>query len=84
MAGYCKLWVTDENGDYVAGNKNYHRCDLETRFSIDTGSSKAYYLNAHVRGSAKKTKHRGPFVDDVCYDIRGLTYDWTFDPYDHC
>ncbi|POG72807.1 hypothetical protein GLOIN_2v1773266 [Rhizophagus irregularis DAOM 181602=DAOM 197198] len=65
MGGFCKIWVTDVNGNYVAGNKNYHRCDLDTRFSIDTGSSDAYYLNAHVKASTKKTKHRGPFVADA-------------------
>ncbi|CAB4397249.1 unnamed protein product [Rhizophagus irregularis] len=62
MGGFCKIWVTDVNGNSVA---NYHRCDLDTRFSIDTGSSDAYYLNAHVKASTKKTKHRGPFVADA-------------------
>ncbi|CAB4423331.1 unnamed protein product [Rhizophagus irregularis] len=81
----CKIWITDNNGNYVAGNKHYHRCDNNPpNLDIDTLSNDSYWLIASVEGSGRQNKRRGPFNNDVCYIIYGDAANWHFDTWDYC
>ncbi|RGB38740.1 hypothetical protein C1646_665169 [Rhizophagus diaphanus] len=54
------IWITDVNGEYVAGDKKFHSCGNRTTLDIDTESDDAYLLLATTVGELK-TKYRGPF-----------------------
>lgn len=79
----CKIWVTDNNGNYVIGNKHYHPCDSGS-LTFDTLSNDSYWLIASVEGSSRQNKRRGPFNNDVCYIIYGFVDNWHFDTWDYC
>ncbi|RGB23979.1 hypothetical protein C1646_773727 [Rhizophagus diaphanus] len=70
----CKIWVTDNNGNYLTGDNSYHKCDSGS-LTFETLSND-YWLNAAVEGSLRKDKHRGPFNGDTCYIINGFVDNW--------
>ncbi|RGB37009.1 hypothetical protein C1646_757421 [Rhizophagus diaphanus] len=83
IAAMCKIWVTDEYGNYVTGNNNYHKCDSGS-LTIDTLSNDTYWLVVRVEGSLRKNKHRGPFNQDTCYYVYGAVDNWHLNTDEYC
>ncbi|CAB4426223.1 unnamed protein product [Rhizophagus irregularis] len=81
--GECKIWVTDLNGKYVAGDKEFHPCNDGTTLDIDTKSKDKYMLHATTIGEID-AKIRGPFNTDTCYIVEGNSGSLRLEPYDDC
>ncbi|RGB36482.1 hypothetical protein C1646_666912 [Rhizophagus diaphanus] len=74
----CRLWVTDENLNYIAGNTNNKECDSDDAvFQLPSGTSK-YFIFAHVPGSFEEDKKRGPYNGNSCLSIHGSLDVWKF------
>ncbi|RGB27005.1 hypothetical protein C1646_769701 [Rhizophagus diaphanus] len=83
ISGECKIWVTDLNGQYVAGDKEFHPCNNGTTLDIDTKSKDKYVLSATSLGELD-SKFLGPFNDDICYMIEGTNGNLSFVPSNDC
>ncbi|CAB5373423.1 unnamed protein product [Rhizophagus irregularis] len=76
----CRLWVTDQNNNQIAGDHHYHDCDSNTPKNMTFPNTPNYRIHAKVQGSTRQTKDRGDFNGDVCYHIHGDVGNWWFDP----
>ncbi|CAB4376533.1 unnamed protein product [Rhizophagus irregularis] len=83
MIGECKIWVTDLNGKYVAGDKKFHPCNNGRTLDIDTKSKDKYMLRATTIGEID-AKIRGPFNTNTCYIIEGNSGFLRLEPSDDC
>ncbi|GET60385.1 uncharacterized protein OCT59_021099 [Rhizophagus irregularis] len=79
----CRLWVTDQNNNQIAGDYNYHECDQHTQLNITFTNTPNYWIHAEVQGSTRQKKDRGNFNGDICYHIHGDVFSWWFDPNCH-
>ncbi|CAB4385576.1 unnamed protein product [Rhizophagus irregularis] len=79
----CRLWVTDQNNNQIAGDYHYHECDQHTQLNITFTNTPNYWIHAEVQGSTRQKKDRGNFNGDICYHIHGDVFSWWFDPNCH-
>jgi len=73
----CRLWITNLNGDRIAGDgpNEYHNCyDGDKFMNIP---SEEYWVHAKVQGSLRKEKVRYD-NSSATYDLEGDVDNWSF------
>ncbi|CAI2167479.1 1866_t:CDS:2 [Funneliformis geosporum] len=75
---WCRIWVTDSNLNYIAGNTKDHYCRGDDfNFTLPAGTT-TYFVFAHVVGSWEEDKKRGPYNGNACLNIHGSVDIWKF------
>ncbi|CAB4437593.1 unnamed protein product [Rhizophagus irregularis] len=77
----CRLWVTDQNNNPIAGDGSgeYHDCDNVDVKNMTFPDTSNFWIHAKVQASTRKTKSRGPYNENICYRIHGNVGEWWFD-----